>query len=157
MVTPTEQLKYNVPLWAGVLFMALAVLSFALFFVRMPGQQLLPWLNLLLSGLTVVLFMAGSQRASSHPERYRGKRAGWLLTVFSSLLFLFAILAFHAARTVPDASSAPQVGQKAPEFELKDSDGQTMSLARLLAEPVNASPSGARPKAVLLVFYRGYW
>jgi hypothetical protein len=157
MNTGREQLKRNSPLWAGVLLIVLAILTFALFFVSVPGQQFLPWVNLLLSGLAVVFFIAGLRRASSQPERYRGKAAGWALTIVSSLVLLFAAFAFYVARKVPDAAAAPQVGQKAPDFELKDTKGQTVSLAQLLAQPHDAAGAGARPKAVLLVFYRGYW
>lgn len=104
-----------------------------------------------------MFFIAALRRASSQPERYRGKAAGWALTIVSSLVLLFAVFAFYFARKVPDAAAAPQVGQKAPDFELKDTNGQTVSLAQLLAEPLNAARAGAHPKAVLLVFYRGYW
>ena len=49
-----------------------------------------------------------------------------------------------------------QVGQRAPDFTLADSTGRSVSLDDLLAaEPGNLASSG--PKAVLLIFYRGYW
>jgi cytochrome oxidase Cu insertion factor (SCO1/SenC/PrrC family) len=38
-----------------------------------------------------------------------------------------------------------QIGQKAPDFTLKNADGQAVSL------------SSYRGKNVVLVFYRGYW
>jgi hypothetical protein len=157
MNAESEQLKRNSPFWAGVLLVLLAMLSFALFFVSVPGQRFLPWANVLLSGMAVVLFVMGLRRARSHPERYRGKAAVFVLTIVSSLVFLFAIVASYAARKVPDANAAPQVGQKAPDFELKDTNGQTVSLAELLADPLDGAGKGPRPKAVLLVFYRGYW
>ena len=137
--------------------MVLAVLSFALFLVSVPEKQFLTWGNPLLSGLAVVLFLMGLQRARSQPERYRGKAAGWVLTVISSLVFLFGIFVFYVARRLPEANEAPQVGQKAPAFELKDTNGKTVSLAEMLAEPLDPARKGPRPKAVLLVFYRGYW
>jgi hypothetical protein len=66
------------------------------------------------------------------------------------------------------------VGQKVPGFTLADTNGNKVSLDQLLgkgeaatktvslvAPPANQSPtamSTAMPtKAVLLVFYRGYW
>ena len=70
-----------------------------------------------------------------------------------------------------EATGAPQVGQKVPDFTLADTNGNKVSLGQLLgkgdspASPSNvtgqASPvgtsTGTPPKAVLLVFYRGYW
>jgi hypothetical protein len=149
------QMRRNLPLWIGAVLIVLAVLSFVFFAVDMPGKQSLPWVNLLLSAAAVVLFAAGLRRASSQRERYKGKIAGWVFTVFSSLVLLFGILFFHESRNLPDANAAPQVGQKAPDFELKDTNEQAVSLAGLLAGPLDQA--GKPPKAVLLVFYRGYW
>jgi hypothetical protein len=84
---------------------------------------------------------------------YRGKIAGWIFTVLSVLLLGFTVFVFFASRALPASAASPQIGQKAPEFTLADTNGQTVSLAQLLAGPNPA----ARPKAVLLVFYRGYW
>lgn len=149
------QLKRNSALWLGSVLLIFALLSFALFFVSLPGKQALPWVNLLLSALAVVLFAVGLRRASAQPERYRGKIAGWVLTLASSLFLVFGILLFHGSRNLPNANAAPQVGQKAPDFALKDTNGQTVSLAGLLAQPLDTT--GKPPKALLLVFYRGYW
>lgn len=149
------QLKRNSALWLGSVLLVFALLSFSLFFVSLPGKQVLPWLNLLLSALAVVLFAVGLRRASSQPERYRGKISGWVLTLASSLFLVFGILFFHGSRALPNPSAAPQVGQKAPDFALKDTNGQTVSLAGLLAQPLDTT--GKPPKALLLVFYRGYW
>ena len=155
MQTEREQRERNSPLWAGVLLLVLAfALGFVPFFAQVPGQGALPWLNLLLSVLAVVLIAAGLRRVISQPERYRGKAAAWLLTVLSSLLLLFAIFGFYVARKLPSPGGAPQVGQKAPGFELKDSNGQTVSLQQLLAQP---AAHADHSRAVLLVFYRGYW
>jgi peroxiredoxin len=54
---------------------------------------------------------------------------------------------------LPASTAAPQVGQKAPQFTLIDSNDRPVTLAQLLTEPINNQP----PKAVLLIFYRGYW
>ena len=43
------------------------------------------------------------------------------------------------------ADEAPKVGQQAPEFNLVDQNGTSVSL------------SAARGQKVVLVFYRGYW
>jgi peroxiredoxin len=61
-----------------------------------------------------------------------------------------------AAKQLPSARSAPQVGQKAPEFTLVDTKNTNISLSELLSTPLPGASGGA-PKGVLLVFYRGYW
>lgn len=149
--------RANRSLWLGALFLVLAFVLGALpFFAQIPGQQALPWLNLLMGAVAVALFIKGLLLAKRQPALYRGKAAGWTLTVLSSLLFLFSLFAYFASRQIPEAKAAPQVGQKAPEFELKDTKGQSTSLAQLLASRLDPS-NGSQPKAVLLVFYRGYW
>jgi hypothetical protein len=83
---------------------------------------------------------------------------------------MFAMVVFgqYHARDLPASSGAPQVGQKAPDFTLSDSNGNTVSLGQLLGSGAAATgtpgeASGATtvgspaPKAVLLIFYRGYW
>jgi len=55
------------------------------------------------------------------------------------------------------------VGQKVPDFTLADTNGNNVSLDLLLdkpnvpvVEPPDVGPA-TPTKAVLLVFYRGYW
>ncbi|HEX5434456.1 MAG TPA: hypothetical protein VFY05_09490 [Candidatus Angelobacter sp.] len=154
----TEQRQRNTSLLAGSLLLVVAVaLGFVPVFAQLPGQQALPWVDLLLSVLAVVLVAVGLWRRIAHPERYRGKIGAWVLTVLSGLLMFFVVFGFFAARHLPGASDAPQVGQKAPDFQLQDTKGQTVSLAQLLAGPMDATSTGPRPKALLLIFYRGYW
>jgi len=129
------------------------LLSNALFFVSFSGQQFAPWLNLALFVLPVILFIVGLRRATAQPQVYRGKIGGWIFTVLSILLLGLTGFVFFVSRALPASAASPQIGQKAPEFTLADTNGQTVSLAQLLAGPNPAT----RPKAVLLVFYRGYW
>jgi hypothetical protein len=152
-MTDLIQRRSNWPLWAGVLLLVAGLLSNALFFVSFPGQQFAPWLNLALFVVSAILFIVGLRRATAQPQVYRGKIAGWIFTIVSVLLLGFTVFVFFAARALPASAASPQVGQKAPEFTLADTNGQIISLAQLLAGPNPA----ARPKAVLLVFYRGYW
>ena len=147
----------NRSLWAGAGFLLLFLLSSVLPFTEVPGKQALIWLNLVLGVLTLVFFVIGLRRAVGQPRRYRGKVAGWIFTVLSSFLLALAIFGFYAARSLPSAKAAPKVGEKAPEFELKDTSGQSLSLANLLAGAIDPSGTSMKPKAVLLVFYRGYW
>jgi 4-amino-4-deoxy-L-arabinose transferase-like glycosyltransferase len=139
---------------AGLLVLLAGLLSNALFFVSIPGQRFAPWLNLALTALAAILLIAALRRAIAQPEVYGGKVAGWTLTIVSVLLFGLAIVGFRVSRDIPASAGAPRVGQKAPDFVLADTGGQTFSLSQLLASSNGAS---AQPKGVLLVFYRGYW
>ena len=72
---------------------------------------------------------------------------GSIFTVLSLLSFaFFAYGTFYLVRQVPASTSAPRVGEKAPEFTLPDQRGKQVALADLLAG-----------KGALLIFYRGHW
>jgi hypothetical protein len=60
---------------------------------------------------------------------------------------LFSYEIFYVLRQVPASAGAPRVGQKAPDFILLDQNGKPLGLGHLL--------SGSR--AVVLIFYRGFW
>ncbi len=142
--------------WAGLLVLLAGLLSNVLFFVNVPGQRFASWLNLLLFVVAAVFFVMGLRRATAQPAVYRGKIAGWIFVVLSVLLLAFAGFGFYEARHVPAVSAAtPQIGQKAPDFTLVDTNSQPVSLAQMLNG--SATSPATRPKAVLLVFYRGYW
>ena len=147
------QKRSNSALWIGLLFTVLAILSQGLFFLKVPGQRILPWLNLALAVIALILLIVGLKRAFTQPRVFRGKVAGSILAVISVLVFAVTLLGFIHSREMPSAADAPQVGQKVPEFTLADSNGNQVSLAQLLSSPMGNSS----PKAVLLVFYRGYW
>jgi cytochrome oxidase Cu insertion factor (SCO1/SenC/PrrC family) len=101
-----------------------------------------------------VLLFLGLRRAFK-PDK------GIISRIFSSLAAAFGVLflaalffvIFVMGSWLPESAGAPQVGQKAPDFTLTDSNNKPVTLAQLLSEPVNNKP----PKGVLLVFYRGYW
>jgi hypothetical protein len=145
--------RRNSALWLGLILAIVALLSQGLFFLKVPGQNALPWLSLALATVAVILVLVGVKRAFFEPKLYRGKVAGSIITVISVLLFAVAVFVFVTARKLPGTAGVPQVGQKAPDFTLADTNGQQVSLAQLLSTPVG----NAHPKAVLLVFYRGYW
>ena len=149
---PKER-RRNSALWLGLLLAIVSILSQGLFFLKIPGQNALPWLSLLLATIAVILVLVGVARAFVQRQLYRGKIAGSIIAVVSALLFAVTVFGFVTARKLPGPSGVPQVGQKAPDFTLADTNGQQVSLAQLLSTPVGNS----HPKAVLLVFYRGYW
>jgi peroxiredoxin len=66
------------------------------------------------------------------------------------------IFTFFLARKLPGTIAAPQIGQRVPDFTLTDANGQSVSLDSLFT-PASGEPQSAAPKAVLLIFYRGYW
>jgi hypothetical protein len=148
--------RWNWPLWAGFLLSIFALVSFFAIFVNFPATRDLPWANLLLFAVALALLFVGLRRAFTQPAVYRGRIFGPILATLSvAILGLFCYGTFVMARELPVAKGSPQVGQKAPEFTLPDTNGKAVSLAQLLSEPLPGS--GAAPKGVLLVFYRGYW
>jgi hypothetical protein len=119
-------------------------------FVRFPITRDFPWANLLLFAIGGVLLVMGLVRAYGQPTRYRGKIFGPILTVLSVLIFaLFAYALFYVVRQMPASASAPRVGDKAPHFSLIDQNGRSVALDDML--------NSAGTRAVLLIFYRGYW
>ena len=67
---------------------------------------------------------------------------------------LFGYGTLYASRQLPASGGAPQIGTKAPDFTLTDTTGKMVSLSALLTEPLLG---GAKPRGVVLIFYRGYW
>ena len=144
--------RRNSAIWLGLLVILLAIFSNTLYFFHLPARAL-PWLNVALPILAFVVLMVGVVRAFRQPHLYRAKIWGTILTVLSLLICVASVLFFMVARSVPGSAGAPQIGQRVPDFTLPDSNGQPVSLSQLFS----ATPGAAPPKAVLLVFYRGYW
>jgi len=98
----------------------------------------------------------GLKRAFGQPQQYRGKIAGPILGTLSLLIVgVFCFAVFYQTRLLPASTGAPRVGQKAPEFVLPDTNNNPVTLSSLLSSA--SADTLARPKGVLLVFYRGYW
>ena len=148
--------RRNWALWLGFLLALGALLCNAAFFLNPPGQRAIPWLSVLLAGVALIFLVRGLQRAFGQPKVYRGKFLSSILALVSLLLVGVTIFSFFQARAIPASAGAPKVGQKAPDFMLADTSGQPVSLAQLFA-PASGDSQGVPPKAVLLVFYRGYW
>jgi hypothetical protein len=146
---------WNWPLGAGFLVVVAALFSYS-FFVRFPVTRDFPWVNLLLFAIGGVLLAVGLSRAFRHPEAFRGRIYGSILAALGLLGFgLFAYGVFYEARQLPASAGAPRVGQRAPDFTLPDQDKRPVRLLDLLSE--DTGTPAAKPKAVLLIFYRGYW
>ncbi len=146
--------KINWALWLGFLLSVFAFLSYPLIFVQIPTLRDFPWVNLVLFAFSVILLLMGLRRAFAPDRGKVSKVVGVLVSLLGvGILGLFLFVAFIFARHLPASRGAPQVGQKAPEFSLRDTDNKPVSLAELTSTPIN----NKAPKGVLLVFYRGYW
>ena len=167
------------------MLLALAALfSNAAFFMGLPGQRVIPWLSVALAVAALVCAAVGTMRAFRQSQIYGGKISSSILGVLSLLICGLVAIAAVTSQALPTAAGAPQVGQKVPDFTLADTSGNSVSLNQLLGkadaatktvslvapprevlEKLNIAtgvpPIGAGiptpPKAVLLVFYRGYW
>jgi hypothetical protein len=140
--------RWNLFVWAGFALTLFSVLSYFLFFIRFPATRDVPWVTFLLFLPAAGLLWAGLRRAFDAPERYRGRISGPVLSVLSLLLAaLFCWFDFALSKDLPSGSSAVKVGRQAPDFTLPDANGKPVALADLLKHN----------RAVLLIFYRGYW
>ena len=150
--------KLNWPLWAGFFLSVIAFLSYFFVFMQWPVTRDFPWVNLLLFALASALLVIGLRRAFAKDriKPVRSKIAGVVLTTLSVVILgFFVSITLIMARHLPASKGAPQVGQKAPDFTLSDTNNKPAALTDLLAGR-GATPS-TPPKGVLLIFYRGYW
>jgi len=148
--------RWNSAVWLALLLAMGALAANFAFFVNPPLQAALPWLSLLLAIAALVVLAIGLRRALFHGQVYRGKVSSIVLGVLILMFAGASLFVFYHARALPNSTAAPQVGQQAPDFTLADSSGQFVSLENLFASAPN-DPSLPAPKALLLIFYRGYW
>jgi hypothetical protein len=155
LISPTTQRRTNSALWYGLLVTLFSIATQFLYFLRPPRtiSHVLPWINLLLPAIGLIFLFIGLARAFRRSAVYSGRIWGPSVTVIALLLLIGDVVLFRHTRDVPNPAGAPQVGQRLPEFTLSDSTGRPTSLSQLFA----AADDGSQPKAVLLVFYRGYW
>ena len=146
--------NFNWQLWTGFVLTLFSFLSYPFLFIDYPLLRDSPWLNLILFALALELLILGVRRAFQPGRKSISKVSAVVVATLGVLIMAFFIfIAFIEARRLPASAGAPQVGQKAPQFSLADSNDKLTSLADLLTEPINNKP----PKGVLLIFYRGYW
>lgn len=148
--------KWNWQLWAGF---ATAVLALAVYLAVVFRMREILGISLVLSVVSIVLLVSGLRRAYGQRESYRGQVAGPILALSSALVLgIFGLAGYQISKHFAAADNAPKVGQQAPQFTLVDTAGKTVSLAGALTPAVGQSGGSSRAtKAVLLVFYRGYW
>jgi len=138
----------NVFIWVGFAIVLVALVSYIPLFAVFPATRDIPWANYLLFLIGGALLAVGIRRAFRDPGRYRGRLSGSILTVISVLLFAFFVVSVtYFSRQIPGAGSALGVGHRAPAFTLLDTAGKQVSSADLLNNH----------RALVLIFYRGYW
>jgi hypothetical protein len=140
--------RRNVLIWAGFAIVIVALVSYIPIFTQFPVTRDVPWANYLLFLLGGGLLAVGVKRAFRNPEHYRGKISGSILGVLSVLLIGFFVTSIlYLGKQIPSAERVPRPGQSAPSFILQDTAGKQVASSELLKNR----------RAVVLVFYRGYW
>jgi hypothetical protein len=116
-----------------------------------------------LGGIAAYVLLFDVALVRNHPEGYVGAFAlatvlaglalrrsrrwpAWLALGVSALLLAGGAWFNFVAARVPDTPTALRVGAPAPDFTLPDASGRPVTLADYRGR-----------KAVVLVFYRGYW
>jgi hypothetical protein len=147
-----RKLRWNWPVWAGFLLSILAFVSYFTLLARFPVTRNVPWVNFLLFGAAALFLLTGLKRAFTEFGSIGGKFVSSVLALLS-----ISILVFRATRQLPASHGAPTVVQKGPDFTLRDTHGNLVSLSALLSSPQEPAISGAATQGVLLIFYCGYW
>jgi len=133
--------RFNWRLWSGLVLAIVTFVSY-LFFVQFPITRDVPWVNYILFVIATVLLISGVRRAERKVVPSIVAALG--IGIFAFFIFGVTVL----TKMLPPSHGAPKVGQKAPDFALRDTHGHVVTLSNLLA---------SSPRGVLLVFYRGYW
>jgi amino acid transporter len=134
--------RFNWPLWIGFVLSIAAFASYFAFFIRFPATRDVPWPSLILFAIAIVLLIMGLRSATKR------RALAWIVTILGiGVAAFFCLAIFVATKQLPESAGAPAVGAKAPEFALLDINRKPVALSQLVAGN----------KAVVLIFYRGYW
>ena len=139
---------FNRLIWVGFLIVVASVASYIPIFTVFASTRDVPWVNYTLFLMGGALLAVGLQRAFRDPEHYRGKVSGSILIALSVLIAgLFVAFILYGGRQIPASENALHEGRPAPPFTLVDTVGKPVSSSELLKNH----------RALLLIFYRGYW
>jgi len=140
--------RFNLFIWIGFLIVVGSLASYVPIFTPFAATRDVPWANYILFAVGGALLAVGLHKAFRDPKHYRGKVMGPILGTVS-LLIAGAFVGFvvYGAKQIPRSENAPREGQTAPPFTLTDTAGKQVSSAGLLRNH----------RALLLIFYRGYW
>src|SRR5438270_10333429 len=95
-----QNIRRNKLIWIGLLLTIAAVLSQGLYFTRLPGQHVFPWLNLALAIVAVILLTIGLLRAFRQADLYRGQIADSISTILAVVILIFTVTKFVDVRKV---------------------------------------------------------
>ena len=152
-----QRKNLNIILWVGFLVVLIGALSYKPFFAQFPSTRDVPWVNVLMFVVGIGLMGVGLKRAFQKPDVYRGKVVGTVVAIAGvAVIGYFFLKVYYLERQLPISINAPRVGQKAPDFTLLDTDGNSITLSKLLASPAGA-PASSKTNGVVLIFYRGHW
>lgn len=136
--------RRNWALWGGLALAIVAFLSYFILFSRWPVTRDVPWVNYILFAIALGLLFVGLRRAIAEHHSVRGVIA-MVAGVVIAAGFVYGIVV--GSKDMTAFTNVPRVGQKAPDFTLRDANGKPVVLSQL----------AAANRGVLLVFYRGYW
>ena len=152
-----QRKNLNIILWVGYLVVLIGGLSYRPFLVQFPITRDVPWVNMLMFVVGIGLMGVGLKRAFQKPNIYRGRVVGTIVAIAGVAgISYFFLRVYYFERQLPISINAPRVSQKAPEFTLLDTDGNSITLSELLASSGGASTS-SKTNGVVLIFYRGHW
>jgi hypothetical protein len=80
---------WNANVWAGFILVLAGAISYPLFFARFQVTRDVPWANLAILALALILLGVGITRAFRRPDAYRGKIFGSVLGVVAVALTVF--------------------------------------------------------------------
>ena len=124
--------------WLGPLVGVVGLVSYFTVFARIPTLRDVPWLNLPMVLVGVVLSVHAVRR-----RRSIGSLAGLTVSVLSATLL--AGYVWGLSNQLPATHGVVAVGAPAPSFALPDHKGREFRLEEF---------SG---RTLVLVFYRGFW
>lgn len=152
-----QRKNFNVILWVGFLVVLIGALSYKPFFARFPSTRDVPWVNMLISVVGIGMMGVGLKRAFQKADLYRGRVIGTVVAIAGvAVIGYFLLRVCYLERRLPISINAPRVGEKAPDLTLLDTDGNSITLSRLLASPAGSTGS-SKTNGVVLIFYRGHW
>jgi hypothetical protein len=146
-------IRRNVDAWRAFLFALAALLCNAIFFLNPPAQRVVPWLSLGLTLAAMIFLVRGLRRAFGQPRVYGSKVSTSILAALALIAAGLSTFTFFQAHALPVSAGAPRVGQTVPDFALADTSNRPTTLSQLFAPAKDSPPH----KALLLIFYRGYW
>lgn len=138
--------RSNHAIWLGPVIVFVGVVSYFTHFSQFPGLRDFPWVNLPIVVIGFVLSFISVKRAFGRSDIFRGKIVASLSLAFS-LFFTVLFVAYigHISYQLPQPTAITQNLTLAPEFVLKNQNGQDVSSADF------------RGKKLIVTFYRGYW